>query len=320
MKSFADLDPRFQHLGLKVGSFLVLLVVLLLVMAGVLLWRQDLLVSSVDFRVRPDRADAIQQGMDVTLHGIRVGRVASLRLGEDGLPEMELRVREESVKWIYADAAIRLSGLDFFNTPFLSILPGNPVSGPVPENAVLPFEREMTLGEIASKIQAQVSPVIEEAASFLHDLKRPDGDVLASLASLRALSGALEKDVPALLSESRGAAASARALLDEMASESGDVRTSAARVESMTAELEKRLPTLLDHTRRTLASAEASAKILEKTLASSSDDLQLTVRKSGAVAEKADTLMEDVRKIWLLKMMLPRNKNAQPTPSPTPRP
>lgn len=316
MKQFPELDPRFQHLGLKVGSFLVLLIVLLAVMGGVLLWRQDLFVPNAEFHARPDRADAIRPGMDVTLRGIRVGSVTKVRLGKDGIPEMTFRIHKESLVWIYADARVRLIGLDFFNTPNLAILPGDPLKGAIKDGAMLKFEREMTVGEIASKLEEAVSPLIAEAANLLGELKRPEGDLFSSLASLKTFSSALEEQVPGLLEESRKAATSTRILIEDMAAESGDVRVSAARVQAITAELEKRLPRLLDHTERTLSSTEKSAKIVEQTLAESSEDVRLTVRKSGAAAEKADTLVEDVRNIWLLKLFLPRQPRQTGTPDP----
>jgi ABC-type transporter Mla subunit MlaD len=306
MRPLVDLDPRFQHLGLKVGSFFILFLVLLLIMLGMFIWRQDLLVSSIEFYVRPDRADAIHPGMDVTLHGIRVGRVTRLDLGSDGLPEMTLRVRKDSAKWIRSDAVVRLSGLDFFNTPFLAILPGSKDCPPAQDGTQLPFDRELTIGEIASKLEAQISPLIADVGKFLNELKHPEGPILSSLRSVRSIANALEKDVPGLLEESRAAAAAARSLLEEMNSESGDLRVSAAKARAMADEISERLPILLDHTQRTLASAEASAKILEKTLAASSQDVQLTVKKSVVLVDKADSLVDDVRKIWLLKMLLPR--------------
>ncbi|MEI8311631.1 MAG: hypothetical protein WCH98_12825, partial [Verrucomicrobiota bacterium] len=66
MKYLQDSDPRFQYLGLKVASFLASLVILLLLMAALLGWRQDFFVSTVVYRSKPGRADAIFPGMDVT--------------------------------------------------------------------------------------------------------------------------------------------------------------------------------------------------------------------------------------------------------------
>ncbi len=311
MKQFLDFDPRFRHLGLKVGVFLTLLVLILALMTGVLVWRQDLFAPAVYFQVRPERADAILPGMDVTLHGIRVGRVISVSLGTDGKPEMQLRVREQAAKWLYSDATVRLCGLDFFSSPFLALLPGQPNSGELSPNTELPFEREHTIGEIASKVEEQLRPVISETALILEELNRPDGDLLSSLANLRMVSSSLAAGVPLVLEETQLAASSGRQFMEILASDESDLSLSGENLKVLTEEFRTRMPALLQRAGRSLAAMERSTAILEKTLVTSSNDIQLTVKKSGAVTQKAETLLDDIRNVWFMKAFLPRKQKTQ---------
>lgn len=210
MKYLQERDPRFQYLGLKVGSFVVFFALLLLIMGAMLGWRQDLFQPSVFYRVSPGRADAIFPGMNVTMHGIRVGRVQKVAFDRGGQPRVTLRVRRQASEWLRQDAQAVLSGTGPLETPYIDLAPGSGDKPPLAADAELPFAREPNLGETLSGLEEQMRPVIAAASDFLGELNRKDGDLRRSIAGLRAFTDTLNADVPPVLDDADKAVASLR--------------------------------------------------------------------------------------------------------------
>lgn len=268
MKYLQERDPRFQYLGLKVGSFVAFFVLLVLIMAAMLGWRQDLFQSSVRFRISPGRADAIFPGMNVTMHGIRVGRVQQVAFDKGGQPRVTLRIRRQAAEWLRSDAEAVLSGTGPLATPYIDLVPGSADKGPLADDAELPFRREASLGEMLSGLEAQMRPVIAQASSFLDELNRADGDLRMSIAGLRSFTDTLNEDVPPVLSD----------------------------------------------TEKAIGSLRRSSAEIERAVDTASPQLEELLRRSNEAALRAENLLGDLRKVWMFKVLLPKEQAQPPVP------
>jgi phospholipid/cholesterol/gamma-HCH transport system substrate-binding protein len=310
MKYLRETDPRFQYLGLKVGSFLALLVLLVLLMTAVLAWRQDFFEPTDDFPAAPGRADGIFPGMDVTLHGIRVGRVSEVWLDEDGAPRMNLRIRRKGSMWLRRDAVAVLTGRGPLETPYINLRTGSADQPPLEDGAEIAVERESSIGEITLALQKELKPVIAAGARFIEDLSDPRGDVRQSLASVRTLTADLARDIPPTLADTHEVTRSARGLLEELTSSEGDLSKARRNLLSATEEIDRRLPELLERADQSLASMRRTAAQIEKSTTTSSPRIEELVKTSNEAAKKAETLLTDLRKIWMLRVLLPRQREA----------
>lgn len=306
MKYLRENDPRFQYLGLKVGGFLAVLLILLLVMAALLGWRQDFFQPTVAYYAKVGRADAIFPGMEVALRGIRVGRVADVRFDDTGIPEITMRVQERSAIWLRQDAVAWLKGLDPLGTPYIDLSPGDEAAPPLEPGTVLPFERESTLGELASAVEAQLRPVIEDAAKFVEELSRADGDIRQAVANIRELTTALAGEVPPMLGDLRQSAATSRAFLNDFTAEEGDLRQSTKHLAAISSELDERLPAMLGDLEKALASMRELTTELQNSAQAASPKVLALLEQSTETAAKAEELMTDLRRVWFIRMVLPR--------------
>lgn len=314
MKYLRDTDPRFQRLGLKVGGFLTLLCLLLVGMGVILAWRQDLFEPTDDFFASPQRADGILPGMDVTLHGIRVGRVHDVWIDENGEPRMSMRVRRSGSIWLRQDAVAVLTGRGPLETPYIDLRPGSPELPPLADGAELQIEREASLGEIAKTLRDDLRPVIATGADLFNELNSPDGDVRTSLSAVRTLTVDLARDVPRTLAEATAATKSTRQFMDGLAAEDGDVGQARRHLLSLTAEIERRLPALMADIETSVASLRRTSEHIERTAKTASPDLQQFLERSNEAAGRAETLLADIRNIWMLRVLLPRQRAAETTP------
>lgn len=308
MKYLRDSDPRFQRLGLKVGGFLGFLCLLLLVMGIVLAWRQDLFEPTDDFFASPQRADGILPGMDVTLHGIRVGRVHDLWIDEKGEPQMSMRVRRKGSIWLRQDAVAVLTGRGPLETPYIDLRAGSPELPPLADGAELKIEREASLGEIAKTLRDDLRPVIATGADLFNELNSPDGDVRTSLSAVRSLTVDLARDVPQTLAEATAATKSTRQFMDGLADENGDVGQARRQLLAMSGEIERRLPALMGDVQKSVGALRRTSEHLETTAKTASPDLQQFLERSKEAAGRTEALLGDIRNIWILRVLLPRQR------------
>lgn len=306
MKYLAQMDPRFRGLGLKVGTFLAVLGVLLALMAALLGWRQDFFHPMVSFSASPERAEDLFVGMDVTLHGIRVGRASAVFLGDEGTPVVKFRIRENAAQWLREGATIRLSGLDPLGTPFLNIYPGPKEAPPLPPESRIPFERELTIAETVAVLERHLVPIIEEAGRLVEEINDPEGDLRKSLANFQSLTAALAQEIPPALEDARSTARITREFLEEFTSDDADLAKILNQWEEMTQQAGDHLPLLLEETEQSLRTLRKTVEQIEKTTQNASPELLEMLRHSKETAAKAEGLMEDVRDIWLMKLLLPR--------------
>lgn len=305
MKYLQHSDPRFRNLGYKVGGFLLVVLVLVLVMAVLMGWRRDFFQAMEFFESYPRRAEQLTPGMDVTLHGIRVGRVVSVDLDEEGKPKMTLRLRKNVVRWLSADASLLLMGLEPLGDPYIAIEPGKKETGRLEAGMVLPFERSLTIGETIAKLEEEVTPVIHEAFRFVQDLSRPEGEIKKSLGDIQLISASLTQDLPVLLRDARQTAQMTRELLEEVQSKDGDVRKTRESLLAIASSVDRSLPGMIESVEGSLGSLRRTTAQIENATKVSTTELQELVRTSQLTSEKADSLIEDFRKIWILKLLMP---------------
>ncbi len=319
MKYLRDSDPRFQHLGLKVGSFLAVLAGVLVLLAAVVAWRQDFFEPVDDFHADPGRADGLTPGMDVTLHGIRIGRVRALWLAEDGTPRLTLRVRREGSAWLRADAVAVLTGRGPLETPYINLRPGSD-SRPLAPGSDIHFEREASIGEMTTALEQQLRPIIAAGGRLLEDLNSPSGEVRRSLASLQSLTADLAREVPLTLGDARGVIRSTQVFVDGLSAPDGDVAGMRRHLLSMASEIDQRLPRLLQETTESVASLRRTVAQLEKTTRASAPQIEELAERSNGIARRTESLIADLRNVWMLRLMLPKERNAEAAVQPTPSP
>lgn len=306
MKYLEPSDPRFRHLGLKVGGFLTVLLLLLVLMAGILGWRQDLFEPASYFIISPGNAASITPGMDVSFRGIRVGRVHEVGLDERGEPKIKLRVKRRAAGWLHDDASALLTGQGPLETPYIALEQGSAEKPPLPEGSQLPFRREANLGELAVTVEAQLRPLVTAAGKLVGDLSRRDGDLQLTLAGMRSVAGTMAAEIPPALADARQTARTTREYVDEVATEKSDVSQLRGRLLSVGEQLDKRLPALLEEAEQAVESLRKATRQIDKSVQASAPQVEELVKRSNETARKADTLIGDLRKVWLMKLLLPK--------------
>ena len=307
MKYLEQNDPRFQRLGLKVGSFLAVLVLLVILMAGILGWRQDLFEPAVYFEISPDNAAYNNPGMDVAFRGIRVGRVHRVELDDAGVPRVQLRVKRRAASWLHSDASAMLTGQGPLETPYIALEAGSASQPLLADGSTITFRRGTSLGELAASVEEQFRPLIAAGGKFIGDLSRPEGDLQITLAGLRSVTGTVKEDLPPALADIRQAAQTTREYVADASSKESDLGQLRTHLLSISQQLDKRLPAMLDETEQTVSSLRKATARIDKSIQVYAPQVEDLVKKSNETAAKADALVQDLRKAWLMKLLLPKS-------------
>ena len=222
-----DDDTRFKGLEKKIGFFVIIAllgIVLTVVAVGI---QQDVFSPKTRLFIITDSGQDISEGMAVKLRGFNIGKVEKLELTDDARVKVTLSILRSHMQWVRSDSKARLLKEGVIGANIIEITLGSEKEKPLEHNAVLAFERERGLGQVVDQLYAEVIPLIED----LKRVARRADTLLAGLPATQqkldmALTSAtknfenLEKvtasDLPAMTKRGRETLDSAKKVVDSV--------------------------------------------------------------------------------------------------------
>lgn len=175
MKIFTDHDSRLAILERKVGLFVFAAMGLLLLLFAIVAIEQGMFASTTRLRFHPDDASKLHDGMEVRLNGFKVGKLAGISMLEDGAVEVQFLVENQYLQHIRGGAKVRLIENSFFGDSVLEIVPGPRGDARLAVNALLPFEHQFGMEELAHDLVERVKPILDNVQVTTAAINRPDG-------------------------------------------------------------------------------------------------------------------------------------------------
>jgi len=222
-----DDDTRFKGLEKKIGFFVIIAllgIVLTVVAVGI---QQDVFSPKTRLFIITDSGNEISEGMAVKLRGFNIGKVEKLELTDDARVKVTLSILRSHMQWVKSDSKARLLKEGVIGANIIEITLGSEKEKPLEHNAVIAFERERGLGQVVDQLYAEVIPLIED----LKRVARRADTLLAGLPATQqkldmALTSAtknfenLEKvtasDLPAMTKRGRETLDSAKKVVDSV--------------------------------------------------------------------------------------------------------
>ena len=162
MTILRDEDARFKGIDKKIGLFVIVAllgIVLTIASIGI---RQDVFASKTRIFFITDSGQNIDEGMAVKLRGFNVGKVEKLALTDAAQVKVTLAIVGEYMKWIKADSKARLLKEGVIGANVIEITPSVVATPPLARNSQIVFEREHGLGEIVNDLYGVVVPLIKD--------------------------------------------------------------------------------------------------------------------------------------------------------------
>lgn len=267
-------DPRFRGLGLKVGLFIALAVLIAAALLLGLAVRQGYFAVKTPVHFEAASGQDLRPGMAVKLSGFKIGEVSKVELNEAARVDVEMQIEDRYMKWVKADSVATLAREGMIGDSIIGLSAGNPALPPLQKHEMLRFEAGRGIADIALDVRNRVVPVIDELHHFLNYANDPKGDLRQGIGQFRQLTAELR--------QTRKHIDSSIASLDQLQKEDGRQT--------------------LGQARQTLAQADATLQHLDQQLPAlvqqANQSLQKLDQASAAAAQaaqKADTALSDAR-------------------------
>jgi phospholipid/cholesterol/gamma-HCH transport system substrate-binding protein len=196
-------------LHFKVGLFALATLLLGAAFVAYLLHARGFFEQTYRLQLAAASADGVAPGVPLVFSGIEIGNVTSLGLNDGGGIVIQLELPERNAKWLRQDSVYTLNK-PFFGSTKISVDSGS-LSGPsLPENS--------TMLLLTPDISKEIPLLIEQAKTILANvehLTRKDGDVNATLANLKTVTGRMTGEY-GMLEGVRGSPEKARVVADSL--------------------------------------------------------------------------------------------------------
>lgn len=312
-----ETDARFQRLGLKLGLFVGLGLLLAAALLLGLAVRQGYFAPKTPVYFVAQSGSDLRPGMAVKLSGFKIGEVHSVELNQFARVDVEMQIEDKYMHWIKPDSVATLAREGMIGDSFISVTSGSPEQPALTKDDRLRFVLGSSLGDIAQDVRNRVVPVIDEMHVLLKYANDPKGDVRGSFAELHQLTADLHKtrkQIDQLLLDIDKVAA------QEVPATLAQTRTTLQRADASLKEIEKAVPALNAKASASLEALSAAANTAtqtaakaEKLLDESAPRINSTLDETGAFMRESRAAVSAARTRWPFK-----GPDAAPAPAAAP--
>jgi len=158
-------DPRFKGIEFKVGLFIILSILTVLVALGLIAFNKKVLTPKVKIKILSDTGDDLINGMPVIFSGFQIGRVQDLNLEDDGKVIMVVKIPKDYVKWIKVDSECKLESKNFLGATSIVFSGGK--GRVIHDGDKFHLKRSRGLDELIEKAK----PVLDDAKQIVANVR-----------------------------------------------------------------------------------------------------------------------------------------------------
>lgn len=338
---------RVKHFDRFVG-ILVVFAILMAVVALVFVGRgQKWFAKRSPYKVVFSRVQGLKTGTPVTISGMEVGNVKSLRLDPQSKVELMIEVLQRYQGNIRQDSQAAIA-MALIGGKTIEITVGSPEKPPLPPGSTIPSLEPREITDLLKEIDVKgylkkIDDVLDNLKSITHKLDDPKGSLFRTLGNLEFVTsqfkngqgsvGAILQD-PKMHGEINAAIAQARRSLSNVEEITrnaaqvsqnlpplmGEVDRSVKEVPKLIEELKKalaELPPILEDVKKTTAHTPAIAENVKEitgNVKKASPQIPELLTTTQETTEDADKLMQGLQKHWLLRGSMPESKG-EPSPA-----
>lgn len=167
---------------IKVGAFITLLTIVLMIMIISIGKENSIFTPKVDIRARVPNVSNLKEGSYVELKGIRIGTVTGIRIVSEEEVEILMSVLKDETKWIKKDSRVSISTAGLVGDKYVEVYKGTKEADAFdPEKDVLVSEAAVGFSEIINKGDS-IAKITERILVKLDSVmtKIDDGQMLVS--------------------------------------------------------------------------------------------------------------------------------------------
>jgi len=292
---------RVKHFDRYVG-ILVVFAILMAVVALVFVGRgQKWFAKRSPYKVVFSKVQGLKTGTPVTISGMEVGNVKSLRLDPQSKVELMIEVLQRYQGNIRQDSQAAIS-MALIGGKTIEITVGSPEKPPLPPGSTIPSLEPREITDLLKEIDLKgylkkIDEVLDNLNSITHKLDDPKGSLLRTLGNLEFVTSQLKKgqgSVGAILQDPK--------MHGEINAAIAQVRRSLSNVQEITrnaAQVSQTLPPLMGEVDRSVKEVPKLIEELKKALAELPpilEDVKKTTAHTPAIAENVKEITANVKK------------------------
>ncbi len=193
MGAMEEKDPRFVGIEKKVGIFIAVAVVSIILSIVFVGLQREVFTAKADIYFIADSGSDLVDGQNVKFKGFRIGKVEDVTLKDRGKVEVKLTILEEYMRFIKADSIATLKQEGVIGDFIISISQGSEDMASVYDGGGVFFERATSMEDIANDIKKQAELGIEEIKRITRYVTDPDGDIIQTLKNVRQLTDEIKQ-------------------------------------------------------------------------------------------------------------------------------
>lgn len=310
-------DPRFHLVELRSKTFAFLILAILLGIVGFAAFKQEWFRPVKHYWLMAETSESLQQGMSVRLSGFRIGRVQKIELVANRQVRVDFEVFDEYTSYIREETHAKLRGETLIGDRFieLGLHSENGESALLPEGSEIDYERGKNIDEMVESLERKFTPILDSLGSFtealpktvtkldntidqanglITDLRSDEGYLVSGLQSLKQALNDFSELATTLQNEDSG-------LMVGVASFNETADTLNTKIGPLIDSLQSGSATLNEtaiEARKLFVDADEMVKNLNQIVEESSGDVPIMVKKGAAAADKADEVIDSVRRMW----------------------
>lgn len=343
---------RTAHLDRYVGVFVILALALITVTLVFIARGQKWFEKRYYYKAVFNRVQGLKPGTAVTISGMEVGSVKSLRLNPQGKVELTLEVLETFKANIRKDSLATISS-GLLGGKTVEITMGSSTQPPLPQEENIASQEPKELADLLKEIDIQaplkkVDEALENVKAISEKLNSPRGELFALLRNVEYLTTQLKKGEGSV-----GAILQDKKLPGEIRAAIESIRRSAANIEETTqnaskfsrdlpkvmAEVDravKEVPRILDDVKKATADLSKvmgevqkasgdvptitenvkditkDVKVITENLKKAAPEIPKVLTTTQESIEEAEKLIEGLQNHWLLRGSMPRARGDAP--------
>jgi len=336
---------RVKHFDRYVG-ILVVFAILMAVVALVFVGRgQKWFAKRSPYKVVFSKVQGLKPGTPVTISGMEVGNVKSLRLDPQSKVELMIEVLQRYQGNIRQDSQAAIA-MALIGGKTIEITVGSPEKPLLPPGSTIPSLESKEITDLLKEIDVKgylkkIDDVLDNLKSITHKLDDPKGSLFRTLGNLEFVTSQLKNgqgsvgailqdpkmhgEINAAIAQVRRSLSNAEEITRNAAQVSqslpplmGEVDRSVKEVPKLIEELKKilaELPPILEDIRKTTAHTPAIAENVKGITADvkkASPQIPELLTTTQETTEETDKLIQGLQKHWLLRGSMPKE---EPSPA-----
>ncbi len=174
------MSKRFE--GAKLGIFLFLGTVFLVVMLFVMGGRKTLFSSSVKIKSYFTDINGLKNGAPVYLSGYKIGTVSDIKLLPDslGVVEVDMEIDKENARFLHLDSRARIETKGFIGEKYVAVTPGSENYPPISDGGIIQSEVLFSINQVIRSTTQIIDYTKELTKNFneiLEKINRGDGSL-----------------------------------------------------------------------------------------------------------------------------------------------